>query len=123
MKKWIITVFFASVLLVASERSEDIMHQQRQDLFQKHKALEEKTHQERMKILQEADECVKHAVTSQAYRECERHEQESKVEFKKHYHPQKEALRHEKEILKEKSKEMRVEKMQKSYPQGTIATH
>jgi len=120
MQKWVVIVLLASLSLVEAEASVDMTNQQRQDLFQKHKALEEKSHQERIKILQEADECVKHAATPQSYKECERREQAARLEFKKHHHPQKEALRHEREMIKEKS--MHQIKNQQ-YPRGTIETH
>jgi len=120
MKKWVVIALLASLSLVESEASVDMMKQEREDAFQKHKLLEAKSNQERNKILQEADRCMKNAVTPQSYKECERREQAARLEFKKHHHPQKEALRHEREMIKEKS--MHQIKNQQ-YPRGSIETH
>lgn len=124
MKKWVTIALLASLSLVVSEASVDMMKQEREDAFQKHKLLEAKSNQERIKIFQEANECVKNAVTPQSYKECERREQAARLEFKKHHHPPKEALSHEREIIKEKSMQLHEEQMKKhQYPRGTIETH
>lgn len=124
MKKWVTFALLASLSLIESEASVDIMKQEREDAIQKHKLLEAKSNQERNKILQEADKCMKNAVTPQSYKECEHREQAAILEFKKHHHPQKEALRHEREMIKEKSMQLHEEQMKKhQYPRGTIETH
>lgn len=123
MKKWVIIVLLALLSLVGSEASVDIMKQEREDVFQKHKLLEAKSNQEQNRILQEADKCMKNAMTPQSYKECERREQAARLEFKKHHHPQKEALRHEREMIKEKSMHLYEDQKKHQYPRGTIETH
>ena len=54
----------------------------RQKMFEQRKAGEMASHQERIKILQQADACVRNAQTPQAYRACEDAERASRKTFK-----------------------------------------
>lgn len=109
---------------VAQDMSAKPLQHERQQLFEKRKALEEQSHVGRMGILQEADNCIKAASTPQGYKECEQKENAARLKLKEQQKPQLEALQQERKALQDKAMKMRAEKMKnKPMPQGTIATH
>ena len=117
----------ASVLVgmvCAEETAVKPLQQEHQQLFEKRKVLEEQSHNERIHILQEADSCVKGAKTPDKYRACEKKEKESRQQFKEQQIPQHEALKQERDALKEKGMKMHEERMKnREIPRGTIETH
>lgn len=124
MKKIVIIGIMGLMTILSAEEAAGPLKQERVQLMEKHKALESQSHQERIKILQQAEDCIKLASTPQAYKECEKREQEARKAFKEQQKPKREALREEHKALKEKAVKLREERMNKQeYPKGTIATH
>ena len=125
MKKMIsIGLGVISTALMANEVPSGTIKQERQQLFEKHKQLEEQSHQERIKILQAADECVKAAKTPQAYRECEQSEKQSRQQFKQTHQGEIKQLQEERKTLQEKANGGRAFKLKnQQFPRGEIATH
>lgn len=126
--KVIVGVAIGSVIVVSHIIAHDVsvkpLQQERQQLFEKRKALEEQSHAGRIAILQEADNCIKGASTPQGYKECEQKENAARQKLKEQQKPQHEALQQERKALQDKAMKMRDEKMKnKPMPQGTIATH
>ena len=64
-------------------------------MLDKLKALESHSHQGRIRILQEADQCIQAAQTGRAYRACEQQEKQARAQLRKEMRPQREALREE----------------------------
>lgn len=129
------TFLIASLLISTLASSEDVaskpLKEQHQQLFEKRKGLEEQSHNERIRILQEADSCIKNAKTSQEYKACEQKEQQVRQTLKEQQKPQHEALKKEREALREKAIEKKEERLKlreermknKEYPKGKIETH
>ncbi|MBD3807074.1 hypothetical protein [Sulfuricurvum sp.] len=123
MKSLFLISLLSATLLMAQEGVHPLKAEYEQ-LFEKRKKIEEQSHNERIRILQEADSCIKSAKTPQEYKACEQKEQQSRQQLKEKLHPQLEALKNEREVLKEKVLKQREERMKnQQYPKGTIATH
>lgn len=121
-------ILIGAMLVVSQAFAQDTsvkpLEQERQQLFEKRKALEEQSHAVRIGILQEADNCIKAASTPQGYKECEQKENAARQKLKEQQKPQHEALQQERKTLQDKAMKMREERMKnKPMPQGTIATH
>jgi hypothetical protein len=67
--------------------------EQRQELFEARRNLERRSHAARIAILREADSCVAAASTPQAFRSCERQEEQARQQFKASIQAEIQALR------------------------------
>jgi hypothetical protein len=121
-------ILMGVVLLLSQAVAQDIdskpLQHERQQLFEKRKALEEQSHTGRIAILQGADNCIKGASTPQSYKECEQKENAARQKLKEQQKPQLKELQQERKVLLEKAMKMRSDRTKnKPMPQGTIATH
>lgn len=124
IKSVVLSISLFMSIAYAEETPLRPLQQEHQKLFEKQKALEEVSHNERIRILQEADSCVKGAKTPSDYRACEKKEQDARQQLKEKQKPEQEALKHEREMLKEKALKQREErKKDREYPRGKIETH
>jgi flagellar biosynthesis GTPase FlhF len=124
IKSIVLSVSVLVAIVFAEDAGVKPLQQEHQQLFEKRKALEEQSHNERIRILHEADNCVKGAKTPDEYRACEKKENESRQQLKEQQIPQHEALKQERDALKEKGIKMHEERMKnKAIPRGTIETH
>jgi len=73
----------------------------RGELFAEFKSIESMSHHERIRILQEAENCIQAATDRYQYRACEKREQERRDELKERVHAQHEALRAEAERIRQ----------------------
>lgn len=64
-----------------------------QQLFEQRRAIELRSHAERIRILQEADACIRAAADLRAYRACEEREAAGREALRAELRPQLEALR------------------------------
>jgi hypothetical protein len=64
-----------------------------QGLFEERRAIEIRSHAERIRILQEADACIRAAADFRAYRACEEREAAGREALRAELRPQLEALR------------------------------
>jgi FKBP-type peptidyl-prolyl cis-trans isomerase len=124
MKKIIMGISMLVLVATADDNTVNSIQQEHQQLFEKRKVLEEQSHNERIRILEEADSCVKKAKIPEEYKACEKKENESRQKFKEQQKPEHEALKKENETLKEKSMKIREERVKnRQYPKGVIETH
>lgn len=65
----------------------------RQRMFEQRKTAEMASHQERIRILQVADNCIRNAATPEAFRICEDAERSSRQAFQEQERARKEQLR------------------------------
>lgn len=65
----------------------------RQQMFDKMRSLESRSHQGRIQILKEAEGCIQGTKSPKAYRECERQEQAAREFLRGRLQPQQQALR------------------------------
>ena len=65
----------------------------RQQMFEQRKAAEMASHQERIKILQIADACVRSANTPDAFKTCEETERNSRKSFQEQQHAKREQMK------------------------------
>lgn len=80
------------------------------EMFQKHKAHESQSHQDRIGILQTADTCVKNASTREQFRACEESERNSRKELKASNKEFREEMRSERSEMRNKMQEKREER-------------
>lgn len=73
MKK---TIFLFSCLGLTVFANESNIQQYKEQNFNKIKQMEEKSHQERINILKNADDCIKNARSKEEYKPCELKEQQ-----------------------------------------------
>ncbi|MBI5936795.1 MAG: hypothetical protein HY850_02995 [Betaproteobacteria bacterium] len=66
-----------------------------QQMFDKLKAIESRSHHGRIRILQEAEDCIQAAKTPPAYRACEQKEAQAREQLREELRPLHEALRKE----------------------------
>jgi hypothetical protein len=64
-----------------------------QGLFEERRAIEMRSHAERIRILQEADACIRAAADFRAYRACEEREAAGREALRAELRPRLEALR------------------------------
>jgi hypothetical protein len=64
-----------------------------QELFEQRRALEMRSHAGRIRILQEADDCIRSARDIRAYRVCEEQEAAGRQALRDELRPELEALR------------------------------
>lgn len=113
-----------SASMHANEMPNGAIRQEHIQLMEKRKGLESQSHQERIKILQQAEECIKNATTPKAYKECEEKEQAARKAFKEQQKPAKEELKKEYQELKQKALEAREERIKnREIKKGVIETH
>ena len=73
----------------------------RQQLFEQRKTAEMASHQERIKILQIADACVRGANTPDAFKACEETERNSRKSFREQEHAKREQMKMQLSQLRE----------------------
>lgn len=66
-----------------------------QPLFERFKAVESMSHRERVRILEEAERCIRSAQDRRAYRECERREHDARQALREATRKDRQALRAE----------------------------
>ena len=66
----------------ATQTRPNLSETQRQELFQKRKSLEQRSHAGRIAILQEADRCITAAQTREAFKACEQKEQQARQQLR-----------------------------------------
>ena len=71
-----------------------------QQLFDKRRALEMRSHAGRIRILEEADQCIREAADFRAYRACEDREEAGRRALRDELRPELEALRREWQALR-----------------------
>lgn len=113
-----------STSMYGNEVPNGAIKQEHVQLMEKRKALESQSHQERIKILQQAEECIKNAANPKAYKECEEKEQSARKAFKEQQKPAKEELKKEFRGLKQKALEAKEERIKnREIKKGVIETH
>jgi hypothetical protein len=65
----------------------------RAEIFQEVRLLESESHQERIRILQEAEACIRRAADFRAYRECEQAERQAREQLRSRLQAKRDALR------------------------------
>jgi hypothetical protein len=75
--------------------------QAEQPLFEAYRDLESRSHQERIRILQEADACIRAAADREALRACEAKEREARQALRAEVEPKRQALRAEFKALRQ----------------------
>jgi hypothetical protein len=87
-------LFIIALLLPLSALAQQGNHQaQQQARLEQMKAIESASHQERIRILQQADTCIRAATTMDAYRNCEESEHNAREASKEQDRSKKDALR------------------------------
>jgi F0F1-type ATP synthase membrane subunit b/b' len=71
-------------------------------LFEDFKALESRSHQQRIEMLQKAEACIQAAETPLAYRECEQRERAERRAMREFFKAERQQLRQRRMALKEK---------------------
>ncbi len=66
----------------AAQTRPNLSETQRQELFQKRRSLEQRSHAGRISILQEADRCITAAQTREAFKACEQKEQQARQQLR-----------------------------------------
>ncbi len=64
------------------EAKREKVEQVKKEMMQKRVALESESHQERIRILQQADSCIKSAKSKEEYKNCEQQEQQGRENLK-----------------------------------------
>jgi GTPase involved in cell partitioning and DNA repair len=84
-------------------------------ILEKRKAVESESHQGRIEILKQADECIKAAKTNEEYKECEQKERQAREQLRDKIKAEKQAIRQsvgtEIDNLKAKREKIRQERM------------
>ncbi len=71
------------------------VEQVKKELMQKKVNLESESHQERIRILQQADNCIKSAKSREEYKSCEEQEQQARENLKEKMKSKHQALKQE----------------------------
>ncbi len=89
------SLFLPLAALAQSTQPQPMQNQDavRQQMFERRKAAEIASHQERIKILQIADACVRSANTPDAFKACEETERNSRKNFREQEHAKKEQMK------------------------------
>lgn len=90
-----IALFLPLAALAQSPQNQPMPNREavRQQLFEQRKAAEIVSHQERIKILQIADACVRSANTPDAFKACEETERNSRKSFREQEHAKREQMK------------------------------
>lgn len=75
--------------------------QARSPLFSEFKRIEADSHKERIRILQEADACIRGAADRNQYQVCEQREQDAREKSKATSRSRREALREKKQMIRQ----------------------
>jgi len=78
-------------------------------LFERFRATESESHQARIRILQQAESCIRQVRDRKAYRRCEREEGAARRAARERTRTQREAIREEAMALRERLSAMRQE--------------
>jgi hypothetical protein len=78
---------------VPQQTSPRLSETQRQELFQRRRAIEQKSHAGRIAILQDADRCISAAQNREAFRACEQKEQQARRQLRSQLRAEAEQIR------------------------------
>jgi len=92
LKLFCLALFLPLVALAQGSQNQPMPNREtfRQQMFEQRKAAEMASHQERIKILQIADACVRSANTPDVFKACEETERNSRKSFREQEHAKRE---------------------------------
>lgn len=101
MKRWLALSILVALAAASITTADAAPGATVQELFEQRRALEIRSHAERIRILQEADECIRSARDIRAYRACEEQEAAGRQALRDELRPQLEALRADWQALRQ----------------------